>query len=36
MGRFLDWMAKYNPNANLRDATNVYGYEAAETIVEVF
>jgi branched-chain amino acid transport system substrate-binding protein len=33
--QFLDWMNKYNPNASLRDAMNVYGYEAAQTLVEV-
>jgi len=32
---FLDWMHKYNPDASLRDANNVYGYEAAETLIEV-
>jgi branched-chain amino acid transport system substrate-binding protein len=32
---FLDWMHKYNANASLRDANNVYGYEAAETLIEV-
>jgi branched-chain amino acid transport system substrate-binding protein len=32
---FLDWMKKYNPEANLRDAANVYGYEVAETTVQV-
>jgi branched-chain amino acid transport system substrate-binding protein len=32
---FLDWMSKYNPDARLRDAMNVYGYEAAEVMVEV-
>jgi branched-chain amino acid transport system substrate-binding protein len=28
-------MHKYNANASLRDANNVYGYEAAETLIEV-
>jgi branched-chain amino acid transport system substrate-binding protein len=32
---FLEWMRKYNPDANIRDANYVYGYEVAETIVEV-
>jgi branched-chain amino acid transport system substrate-binding protein len=32
---FLDWMHKYNPDANLRDANNVYGYQVAQTVVEV-
>jgi len=32
---FLDWMKQYNPDANLRDANNVYGYEVAQTLVEV-
>jgi len=32
---FLDWMKNYNPDASLRDAGNVYGYEVAEVTVEV-
>ena len=32
---FLDWMKKYNSGASLRDAENVYGYEVAQTLVEV-
>jgi branched-chain amino acid transport system substrate-binding protein len=32
---FLEWMRKYNPDANIRDANNVYGYEVAQTLVEV-
>jgi hypothetical protein len=28
-------MAKYNPDANIRDANYVYGYEVAQTAVEV-
>jgi branched-chain amino acid transport system substrate-binding protein len=32
---FLEWMRKYNPDANIRDANYVYGYEVAETMVEV-
>jgi len=32
---FLDWMEKYNPEASIRDANNVYGYEVAQTLVAV-
>ncbi len=32
---FLAWMKKYNPDADLRDANYVYGYEVAEATVEV-
>jgi branched-chain amino acid transport system substrate-binding protein len=32
---FLEWMKKYNPDANIRDANNVYGYQVAQTVVEV-
>ena len=32
---FVEWMKKYNPDASLRDANNVYGYEVAQTLVEV-
>ena len=32
---FLDWMAKYNPQASLRDQNNVAGYERAEALVAV-
>lgn len=32
---FLDWMAHYNPDANLRDQLNVAGYERAEALVDV-
>jgi len=32
---FVEWMHKYNPDASLRDANNVYGYEVAQTLVEV-
>jgi branched-chain amino acid transport system substrate-binding protein len=32
---FLGWMTKYNPDASLRDANYVYGYEVAQTMVEV-
>jgi len=32
---FLDWMAKYNPQASLRDQLNVAGYERAEALVAV-
>jgi branched-chain amino acid transport system substrate-binding protein len=32
---FLDWMAKYNPQASLRDQNNVAGYERAEALIAV-
>jgi branched-chain amino acid transport system substrate-binding protein len=32
---FLEWMAKYNPQASLRDQDNLAGYERAETLVAV-
>lgn len=32
---FLEWMRKYNPDASLRDANNVYGYEVAQALEEV-
>jgi len=32
---FLECMEKYNPDASLRDANNLYGYEVAQTLVEV-
>jgi branched-chain amino acid transport system substrate-binding protein len=32
---FLEWMSKYNPDANRRDQNNVAGYERAEALVEV-
>lgn len=32
---FLEWMNKYNGDANLRDQNNVAGYERAEALVEV-
>ena len=32
---FLEWMAKYNPDAGLRDANYVYGYEVAQALVQV-
>jgi ABC-type branched-chain amino acid transport systems, periplasmic component len=32
---FLAWMRKYNPDANVRDANTVAGYEVAQTLVEV-
>lgn len=35
MRAFVDWMRKYNPDANLRDANNVYGYEVAAAAVAV-
>jgi branched-chain amino acid transport system substrate-binding protein len=32
---FLEWMKTYNPDASIRDANNLYGYEVAQTLVEV-
>lgn len=32
---FLEWMRKYNPQANLRDQNNVAGYERAQALLEV-
>ena len=32
---FLNWMKIYNSGASLRDAENVFGYEVAQTLVEV-
>jgi branched-chain amino acid transport system substrate-binding protein len=32
---FLDWMSKYNPQANLRDQLNVAGYERGEALLAV-
>jgi branched-chain amino acid transport system substrate-binding protein len=32
---FLAWMNRYNPQASLRDQTNVAGYERAEALVAV-
>jgi branched-chain amino acid transport system substrate-binding protein len=32
---FLDWMKKYLQDANPKDANNVYGYEVAQTLVEL-
>jgi len=32
---FLEWMNKYNPDANLRDQNNVAGYERAEALLVV-
>jgi branched-chain amino acid transport system substrate-binding protein len=32
---FLEWMGKYNPQANLRDQNNVAGYERAQVLVAV-
>jgi len=35
---FLDWkawMAKYYPSGDLKDASNVYGYSVAQTVVQV-
>jgi branched-chain amino acid transport system substrate-binding protein len=35
VNEFLAWIHKYNPAASLRDANNVYGYEVAQTLVQV-
>jgi branched-chain amino acid transport system substrate-binding protein len=32
---WLAWMKKYNPDANLTDTFNVYGYTVAQTLVQV-
>lgn len=32
---FLDWMKRYLPDANPKDANIVYGYEVAQTLIEV-
>jgi branched-chain amino acid transport system substrate-binding protein len=32
---FLEWMRTYNPEASLRDAQNVFGYEVAQTLEAV-
>jgi ABC-type branched-subunit amino acid transport system substrate-binding protein len=32
---FVDWMARYNPQASLRDQNNVAGYERAQALVAV-
>jgi branched-chain amino acid transport system substrate-binding protein len=32
---FLEWMSRYNPDANLRDQNNVAGYERTASLVEV-
>jgi branched-chain amino acid transport system substrate-binding protein len=32
---YLDWLHKYEPEANVRDANNLFGYEIAQTVVEV-
>ena len=32
---FVDWMARYNPTASLRDQNNVAGYERAQALVAV-
>ena len=32
---FLDWMSKYDPDANVRDANVLFGYEAAQVMVAV-
>ncbi len=32
---WLSWMRAYNPNADIADRFNVYGYSAAQTLVQV-
>jgi branched-chain amino acid transport system substrate-binding protein len=32
---WLSWMKAYNPNADIADRFNVYGYSAAQTLVQV-
>jgi branched-chain amino acid transport system substrate-binding protein len=32
---WLAWMKRYNPNADIADRFNVYGYSAAQTLVQV-
>jgi branched-chain amino acid transport system substrate-binding protein len=32
---WLEWMRKYNPEADVADRFNVYGYAAAQTLVQV-
>ena len=32
---WLGWMRKYNPDADIADRFNVYGYSAAQTLVQV-
>ncbi len=32
---WVEWMKKYNPQGNLADANNVYGYGVAQTMVQV-
>ncbi|HVM78764.1 MAG TPA: ABC transporter substrate-binding protein [Stellaceae bacterium] len=32
---YVAWMAKYNPDANIADSFNVYGYSVAQTLVQV-
>lgn len=32
---WLTWMRKYNPDADIADRFNVYGYSAAQTLVQV-
>jgi hypothetical protein len=29
------WMAKYYPSGDLKDASNVYGYSVAQTVMQV-
>jgi len=35
MKKWYAWMAKYYPDGNTKDSSNVYGYGAAQTLVQV-
>ena len=35
MQEWRAWMTKYYPDGNQKDAFNVYGYSAAQTVVQV-
>ena len=35
MKRWLAWMKKYNPDGDVKDGFNVYGYAVAQTLVQV-
>jgi hypothetical protein len=36
MNKWREWMAKYQPDGNLHDGSNVYGYTVAQGLVQVF
>jgi branched-chain amino acid transport system substrate-binding protein len=36
MDKWRAWMAKYQPDGNLHDGSNVYGYTVAQGLVQVF